>query len=72
MAHDFKDFNGMAQVYYVLANGAFMNEKYEKANDLFIKALDRLFIRGSLEDDLNVLDIKLRLFKIKDLQKDYE
>jgi len=72
MAYDLKHVDGITYVYDVLANGAFMNKEYEKAKNLFITVIRRLFDQGGLEDDLNILHISLKLSKIHELLKDYK
>jgi len=56
----------------VLANGAFMNKEYEKAKNLFIQVVNQLIQQGGLEDDLNILDITLKISKIYEVLQDYK
>jgi len=72
MAIDLKNVDGITHIYDVLANGAFRNEEYEKAKNLFTKVVNRLMDKGCLNDDLTILHLGLQISKIYEIQKEYK
>jgi len=72
MAYDLNYFDGITHVYDVLANGALKNKEYEKAKDLFNKLIKRLYDQGYMKNDLNILQLRLNISKIYEVQKNYK
>lgn len=72
IANDLQNVDGVTHVYDVLANGALKNKEYEKAKDLFNKLIKRLYDQGYMKNDLNILQLRLNISKIYEVQKNYK
>jgi len=70
-ADGLRNYKEITYVYELLANGAFMNEEYIKAKQLFIKVIKRLLNQEvHVDDDHNFIFISLKLSKIQELLDD--
>jgi len=72
MAMALKNSRCITFIYDMLANLAYMNNKYEEAKDLFLKVIGHLFKQGGHEDDLKILHLSLKLSKIHEALNDKE
>lgn len=61
MAQDLKHEKGITYVYDTMANLAFENGEYEKAQALFVEVLKRLIGSGLPQDDIIVINISLKI-----------
>ena len=72
MAQDLRHEKGITYVLDVMANLAFENEEYDKAQKLFIEVLRRLISNGLPQDDIIVVNISLKIADTYATLEDYE
>jgi len=69
MAQEQQSEEGVTYVYDVMANLAFDNDEYAKAEKLFVHLLQRLLASGMSQDDNKFLHINLKLAKVYQYSK---
>lgn len=72
MAQDQKHEKGITYVYDIMANLAFENEEFSKAQKLFVEVLRRLISNGLPQDDIIVINISLKIADTFAALEDYE
>ncbi|KAE8746959.1 hypothetical protein FOCC_FOCC006379 [Frankliniella occidentalis] len=72
MAQDLKHEKGITYVYDTMANLAFENGEYSKAQGLFVEVLRRLIGSGLSQDDMIVVNISLKIADTFVALSDYE
>ena len=55
-----------------MANLAFIQEDYKKAEKLFVSVMKRLLADGVPENDLRIIHMSLKMAKMYEYQEDFE
>lgn len=64
MAQTIEHFKAITYIFDLMANLAFEMGEYEKAEKLFVTVMQRLISTGTLENDLKIVHMSLKLAKI--------
>ncbi|XP_014247885.1 tetratricopeptide repeat protein 19 homolog, mitochondrial [Cimex lectularius] len=71
LAQEQQNADGITYIYDLLANLAFAQGQFSKAEKLFIQVMQRIIAAGSKEDDLKLLHMSLKLAKIFEEKKQF-
>lgn len=63
---------GVTYIYDVMANLALQRNQLDKAKSLFVSVAQRLMADGATEDDLNFIQISIKLARISHLKKEFD
>lgn len=72
MAQEQQNEEGITYIYDLMANLAFQQGEYPKAEKLFISVMQRVMASGVQQDDLKIIHMSLKLAKIYEERKDFE
>ncbi|KAJ4441235.1 hypothetical protein ANN_11086 [Periplaneta americana] len=71
LAQEQQNYDGITFIYDMLANLAYDQEEYQKAEKLFVSVIQRLLSTGVSTTDNKVIHISLKLANIYKIQKDF-
>jgi len=70
LAQEQQNYDGVTYIYDVLANLAYEQGEYKKAEKLFVSVMQRLLPMGVSKTDNKMIHISLKLANIYKIQKD--
>uniref|UniRef100_A0A1B6D5M8 MalT-like TPR region domain-containing protein n=2 Tax=Clastoptera arizonana TaxID=38151 RepID=A0A1B6D5M8_9HEMI len=71
LAQELQNIDAITYIYDLLANIAFSQREFDKAEKLFLEVMRRVLINGLAKDDPKVIHMSLKLAKIYQEKKDY-
>lgn len=71
-AQDIQNSDAVTYIYDLMANLAFVEEDYKKAEKLFTTVMQRLMADGVPQNDLRIIHMSLKMAKMYEYQEDFE
>lgn len=71
-AQTLQNVDGITYIYDVMANLAFDNGDYKKAEKLFVTVMQRELARGTKQEDIKMIHMSLKLAKIMEENKEIQ